>query len=75
VLKAHCADLGRPYADIEKTTLGAITPDMSVDDILAHIRKGADLGVQHMIFNMPHVHEVTPIEMLAKDVIPVVASW
>ncbi|MFN8372374.1 MAG: LLM class F420-dependent oxidoreductase [Anaerolineae bacterium] len=75
VLKQHCADVGRPYEQIEKTTLGSITPKMSRDQILEHIRKAADAGVQHMIFNMPHVHEVKPVEMVAKDIIPEVAAW
>jgi F420-dependent oxidoreductase-like protein len=75
VLKQHCEDAGRPYEEIEKTTLGTITPEMSAADIIAHIRKGADIGIQHMIFNMPHVHEIKPVEMVAKDVIPAVAGW
>jgi F420-dependent oxidoreductase-like protein len=75
VLKQHCVDVGRLYEQIEKTTLGTIKPEMSAADIIAHIRKGADLGIQHMIFNMPHVHEIKPVEMIAKEVIPAVAGW
>ncbi len=75
VLKQHCEALGRPYEEIEKTTLGTILPHMTADNIVAHCRQGADLGIQHMIFNFAHVHEITPLEMFAKEVIPAVTGW
>lgn len=48
---------------------------MTRDQIIVHIRKAADLGIQHMIFNMAHVYEIKPVEMVAKDIIPAVAGW
>ena len=31
-------------------------------DVIAHCRSLAALGIQHAIFNMPNVHEITPLE-------------
>jgi F420-dependent oxidoreductase-like protein len=75
ILKAHCDDVGRDYATIEKTALEAIAPTMDADAIIARCRRAYDLGFSHLIFNMPHVHEITPVEMIARDVIPTVSAW
>lgn len=79
VLKGHCEDIGRDYADIEKTTLGGVhlAPDeeMSADDIVAHCRELRNLGVDHAIFNMPNVHEIDPIKRFGEEVIPVVSEF
>jgi F420-dependent oxidoreductase-like protein len=77
VLKEHCETLGRDYAEIEKTTLGTVhlaKDQMSASDIIAQCRDLASLGVQHAIFNMPNVHEITPLEIFGREVIPVVAK-
>jgi hypothetical protein len=34
----------------------------------------AALGIQHVIFNMPNVHEITPLETFAREIIPAVAG-
>jgi F420-dependent oxidoreductase-like protein len=71
VLRRHCDDVDRPYDEIEKTTLGTVSPEMTSDQILAHCRKCADLGIQHMIFNFPDVDEIEPLDRFARKVIPV----
>ncbi len=70
VLRRHCDEAGRDYDEIEKTTLGTISPKMTTDEILAACHKGAELGIQHMIFNFPDAHEIAPLERFARDVIP-----
>lgn len=78
VLRQHCDDVGRDYAEIEKTTLGTVhlaDGEMSAGDVIDHCRELADLGIQHAIFNMPNVHEITPLETFAKEIIPVVADF
>jgi F420-dependent oxidoreductase-like protein len=75
VLKKHCDRLGRDYGAIEKTTLGTvhIAPGrMSAKDVIDECRSLAALGIQHCIFNMPNVHELTPLEVFAKEIIPAV---
>src|SRR5437588_604402 len=61
VLRRHCDALGRPYEDIEKTTLGTVhlaPAQMTAAQIIAHCRELAGLGIQQAIFNMPNVHEI-----------------
>ena len=77
VLKQHCSDVGRPYTDIEKTvtTYIKLAPDaMKTSEVIALCRMLADLGFQHVIFNMPNVHEIEPIRVIGRDVIPQVAD-
>ena len=77
VLKQHCERLGRDYATIEKTTLGTawLAPGhMSAADVIAQCRLLSGLGIQHAIFNMPNVHEITPLVTFGKEIIPVVAE-
>ena len=38
-------------------------------------RQLADLGFQHVIFNMPNVHEIKPLEIIGNEVIPTVAEF
>jgi hypothetical protein len=33
------------------------------------------IGVQHAIFKMPNVSEITPLEVFAKEIIPEVAGF
>lgn len=77
VLRRHCDEVGRDYGAIEKTTLSTVwlAPDRSSPkDIIAEIRHLADLGIQQCIFNMPNVHEVTPVETFGQHIIPEVAG-
>jgi len=78
VLKQHCADVGRPYDEIERTALGTVhlaSDGMSVSQVIETCRTLADAGIQHAIFNMPNVHEITPLETFGREIIPVVAKF
>ena len=73
VLKVHCEKLGRDYAEIEKTTLNTAhiaLGKQTVKDVIDECRSLAALGIQHCIFNMPNVHELTPLEIFGKEIIP-----
>jgi hypothetical protein len=75
VLKKHCDRLGRDYEAIEKTTLSTvqIAPGrMTATDVINECRSLAALGIQHCIFNMPNVHELTPLEVFGNEIIPAV---
>ena len=77
VLKQHCEDLDREYTSIEKTTLGTawLAPGhMSAGDVIAQCRLLSEIGIQHAIFNMPNIHEITTLETFGKEIIPVVAA-
>jgi F420-dependent oxidoreductase-like protein len=77
VLRAHCERLGRPYTEIEKTTLarlhitrdgrdGSLSPAAAVD----HFGHLAEMGIDQAIFSMPNTYEAEPFDILATDVIP-----
>jgi F420-dependent oxidoreductase-like protein len=75
VLKRHCDAAGRDYAEIEKTTLGGVRLDKRpARDFVAHCRELAALGVQHAIVNFPNVHELEPLRVFGKEVVPEVAG-
>ena len=78
VLKHHCDAQGRDYATIEKTTIGTahLAPgQMTAKDLIAHCKALSAIGVDHAIFNMPNVQDITPLETFGRDVIPEVAAW
>ena len=78
ILKRHCEAVGRDYAEIEKTTLGTVhlaSGHLSPSDVIGQCKALADIGIQHAIFNMPNVHEVTPLETFGHEIIPAVAAF
>lgn len=77
VLKQHCDDLGRDYGSIEKTTLGTVhlaPGQMTAQNVIEQCKVLADLGVDQAIFNMPNVHEIRPLEVFGREIIPAVAE-
>lgn len=77
ILKEHCEKVGRDYAEIEKTTLSTVylAPDrMKAKDVIEECKTMAGIGIQHAIFNMPNVHEIKPLEIFGKEVIPALAD-
>jgi len=45
-----------------------------VADTIEHCRVLAGLGIQQAIFNMPNVHEITPLETFGREIIPAVMA-
>jgi F420-dependent oxidoreductase-like protein len=77
VLKRHCEAVGRPYDAIERTSLGTVNlgkDGMSASQVLEICRDLADAGIQQAIFNMPNVHQITPLEVFGREIIPAVAG-
>lgn len=79
VLREHCQVLGRPYTDIEKTTLDTLritrdgrdnsyTPAAAIE----YFRGLAAMGIDQAIFNMPNITDLEPFDLLATEIIPVV---
>jgi F420-dependent oxidoreductase-like protein len=78
VLRGHCEREGRDYDEILKTAY--YVPDVGakgerVDEVLADLRRLADLGFGATIGAVPQVYDITPLEVIAQEVIPAVASW
>jgi hypothetical protein len=77
ILKKHCEDVGRDYAEIEKTTLSTVhlAPDkMNAQNVIEECQALAKLGITHAIFNMPNVHEIKPLEIFGREIIPALAN-
>jgi F420-dependent oxidoreductase-like protein len=77
ILKQHCADVGRDYAEIERTALGTVhlaPGQMGASEVIEQCRSLASVGIQQAIFNMPNVHDITPLEIFGREIIPAVAA-
>ncbi len=79
VLRGHCQSQGRPYEQIEKTTLdnmtitrdgrnGSLTPSAVIDQL----GKLAGMGIDQAIFSLNNVNELEPFDLLATEIIPAV---
>ena len=78
ILKRHCDAERRDYATIEKTCLGTahLAPGKSsAADIVAQCRGLAEAGIQQALFNMPNVHDIRPLEIFGREIIPAVAEF
>lgn len=78
VLKRHCDEVGRDYDEIERTVITSFNAGLggaTVADVIDNCRTLADLGIQHVIFtSVPKVHELTPLKLIGREVIPAVAE-
>ena len=77
ILREHCQAVGRPYEQIEKTTLdsikltrdgrdGSITPAAAVE-FFAEL---ASMGIDQAIFSLQNVSDPEAFDLLATEVIP-----
>ncbi|MBK6644252.1 MAG: TIGR03560 family F420-dependent LLM class oxidoreductase [Anaerolineales bacterium] len=75
ILEEHCAKYGRSPKEIEFTVLGTIKPSHdnqgnSPQELIDYFGKLNEIGVDHIIVNIPNAHEMEPLEILAADVLP-----
>jgi F420-dependent oxidoreductase-like protein len=77
VLRGHCEAVGRPYAAIEKTTLGTLrlTRDgrdgtMTPAQAVEWFGQLAALGIDHAIVNLPNVSDLAVFDLLGSEVVP-----
>lgn len=71
VLRQRCAEVGRPFEEIERSNLTRI--DLSAQtpaQIIAAYRRLAEIGVQHVIFSLTGVYDLRNLETLGREVIP-----
>jgi F420-dependent oxidoreductase-like protein len=77
VLQRLCEQIGRPFDEIERTAIGSIdlrAGKMSAHQAIEYCRRVNQAGIQHFIVGMPGDHELKPIELMEKEVIPAVAE-
>lgn len=76
VLQSYCADVGRPFDEIDRTVLSvANLADQSPDDIIDHCRQLADLGFTHVNFVVPGDYQIDPLIRMGREVIPAVTVF
>ena len=75
-LKGHCEALGRDYDAIEKTSLCTVhlSGKDTVESVMGRLEDLSGMGFSHVIFNMPDVYEITPLETFAREIIPAAAE-
>ena len=76
VLKRHCDSIGRPYTDIELTALAGVdlAASTAISDAARLCESLAELGVGHVIFNIPNAHDFRLWENFVKGIIQTVAK-
>jgi F420-dependent oxidoreductase-like protein len=77
ILRQHCDEVGRPYDEIERSTLqgvrvsrdgvgGGETPDQSVE----RFGELGDAGAQHVLFSVRDVWQTDKLELLGSTLLP-----
>jgi F420-dependent oxidoreductase-like protein len=78
VLRQNCDAIGRPYDEIERTAVGRLEVGhgaASARQAIEYCRSVSDAGIQHLIVSIPNDYEITPIELVGKEIIPAVAEF
>jgi F420-dependent oxidoreductase-like protein len=73
VLRERCAEVGRPFREIERTNLSRV--DLSAQAPAAVVDafgRLADIGVEHVIFSLAGVADLRNLETLGRDVVPAI---
>lgn len=68
VLARHCADVGRPYDEIEKTLGTRLTAGESTDEFVRRCETAAGLGIEHMAVITGGAWTVRAVDTLAAAV-------
>jgi F420-dependent oxidoreductase-like protein len=71
VLREHCERVGRPYDEIERSTLQSADPEReSAEEIVERFGALGAAAAQHIIFNVRGVSDTSKLERLGADVFP-----
>jgi F420-dependent oxidoreductase-like protein len=71
VLREHCERLGRPYDEIERSTLQGVDVDReTAAETVDRFGALGEAGAQHIIFSVRGVHDTSKLERLGADVLP-----
>ncbi len=77
VLRAHCEREGRDYHEIEKTVMFPLDVGERgerVEATLQALRDLASLGIQAAHGVVPRVWQLTPLELIGREIVPVAAE-
>ena len=78
VLKAHCEAVGRPYDEIERSTLQGnlrVSPDgangtETPAQVIERFGELGDAGAQHVLFSVKDVWQTDTLELLGRTLLP-----
>jgi len=75
VLRQHCEAVGRDYDTIYKTAYYYFDPSKGAQRIVDELGALAEVGFDAAIGAVANVWDVTPLEIIGSEVIPVVADF
>jgi alkanesulfonate monooxygenase SsuD/methylene tetrahydromethanopterin reductase-like flavin-dependent oxidoreductase (luciferase family) len=71
VLREHCERLGRPYDEVERSTLQSVDLDaQSSDELVERFGVLGEAGAQHVLISVRGVSDVAKLERLGAEVLP-----
>ena len=71
VLREHCERLGRPYEEIERSTLQSVDLEReSAAQVVERFGQLGEAGAQHVIFNLRKVSDPETLERVGVEVLP-----
>jgi F420-dependent oxidoreductase-like protein len=71
VLREHCERLGRPYEEIERSTLQSVDLEReSPERIVERFGALGEAGAQHILFSLRGVNDTTRLERMSAEVFP-----
>jgi F420-dependent oxidoreductase-like protein len=73
VLRAHCEELGRDYASVEKTTMLGITPATTREELLGRLEEARSLGVTAAYVYAPGFEDPGAVVELLGSLVPELA--
>jgi F420-dependent oxidoreductase-like protein len=75
VLRERCAEVSRPFEEIERTNLQSVDLGRETPaQVVERFGRLADVGVQHVIFNLANAWDLRNIELIGREVLPHVHS-
>jgi F420-dependent oxidoreductase-like protein len=80
ILREHCAEVGRPYDEIERTTNQDVRlakdggSGATPAELVERFGDLSDAGAEHVIIGIRDVWDVTNLEVVGRDVIPQLRS-
>lgn len=77
VLRRHCEEEGRNYEEIEKTCAFAFDVGEGgekVEELIGQLRWLSGMGIETVMGFVPGVDRISPLEIIGREVIPVVAE-
>lgn len=78
ILRAHCADVGRDYDEIEKTAMVSLDPGeggANIDALLGQLKQLAELGIQEAHGWVPGVSEPGRLELVGREIVAPAAAF